>query len=60
MSTTENQRSASEALMDEYRVKVDSYWSKYAADVTPGEERALADQILAARAAYSPMQEKLN
>jgi methyl-accepting chemotaxis protein len=59
MSTTDSQRDAMKSLMQDYRVKANEYWTKYTANIALGEERSLADQIVAALAAYEPMQGKV-
>jgi Methyl-accepting chemotaxis protein len=59
MSTTETQRGTMKKLMDEYRAKASTYWSRYASNVAPGKERSLADRIVATQAAYDPMQARV-
>ncbi|GAA0564869.1 methyl-accepting chemotaxis protein [Rhizomicrobium electricum] len=59
MATTDTQREDMKARMKEYRGKADKHWANYTATVTPGEERMLVDQIVAARNAYEPLQGKV-
>jgi len=59
MATTDAQRETMKQRMDEYTNKADGFWSQYAATITSSEERGIADQIVAARAAYEPLQAKV-
>jgi methyl-accepting chemotaxis protein len=59
MATTDAQRDEMKERMKEYRGKADGYWANYSTTITTGEERTLAEQIVATRNAYEPLQEKV-
>jgi methyl-accepting chemotaxis protein len=59
MATTDAQRDEMKTRMKEYRAKADGFWAKYVANISSDEERALADQVVASRSVYEPMQEKV-
>lgn len=59
MATTDAQRANMKKLMKGYREKADANWASYAKTITPGEERQIADEIVAARTVYDPLQDKV-
>ena len=59
MSSTEAQHSTNLANMKKYQANADAAWGKYSALIAGDEEKALAGQIVAARAEYDPQQDKL-
>jgi methyl-accepting chemotaxis protein len=59
MATTDAQRNEMKSRMKEYRAKADGFWAKYTAVIPTDEERALANEVVTARNAYEPLQEKV-
>jgi methyl-accepting chemotaxis protein len=59
MSTSEELLKANIANLTKYHAMAEEAWAKYAALITDGEERALADKILSEKANYEPMQGQL-
>ncbi|GAA0525252.1 methyl-accepting chemotaxis protein [Rhizomicrobium palustre] len=60
MASTDAQRVAMTKSIARYRAEADAYWAKYAASIDDGEERALADKIVATRQEYEPLQDRLD
>jgi methyl-accepting chemotaxis protein len=59
MATTDEEHAAQVKNLQIYLPQADENWNKYLPTVTTAEEKAMAEKIVAARAAYDPMQAKV-
>ncbi len=59
MATTDEERTTAVQNMQDYLAQANANWEKYVPTITSAEERTKFDKIVAARAAYEPLQAKI-